>query len=77
MKTLPQGNPRALWFWAADGESGMPAMSGLRAVCRRWWQGLWADDLTRFLSQATDHVDLDRLVRRWNEVERRDRTPLL
>lgn len=46
---------------------------GLRACWRRWV----TDDPTRYLSQSVDHVDLVCRMRRWNEVERHDRMPLL
>jgi hypothetical protein len=45
----------------------------LRACWRRWT----TDEPTRYLAQAVDHVDLACRMRRWNEVERHDRTPLL
>jgi hypothetical protein len=47
--------------------------SSLRAGWRRWT----TDEPTSYLAQSVDHVDLACRMRRWNEVERHDRTPLL
>jgi len=45
----------------------------LQAGWRRWV----TDDATRYLAQSVDHVDLAYRMRRWNEVDRHDRMPLL
>jgi hypothetical protein len=48
----------------------------LSASLRNWWQRLWMDDMTAYLSQAENAVDLEYRIRNWNEHERRDRMPL-
>lgn len=49
----------------------------LRSRLRRWWQNLWMDDLTSYLSQAESAVDFEYRIRNWNEHDRRGRMPLL
>jgi len=39
-------------------------MSKLKA----WWKNLWIDPVTKYLSQATDHVDLEN---RMKELQRK------
>lgn len=51
--------------------------ASLRARLRQWWQNLWMDDLTSYLSHAESAVDLEYRLRNWNEQDRRGRTPLL
>lgn len=41
----------------------------LHSALRRWWQGLWVDEMTAYLSRAENHVDLEYRIRRWNERE--------
>jgi hypothetical protein len=41
-----------------------------------WWRRLWMDDLSAFLAQSSDHVDLEDRLRRWHDANQRDRTPL-
>lgn len=40
---------------------------GLRRALRTWWQGLWVDEMTAYLSQAADHTELEYRIRLWNE----------
>jgi hypothetical protein len=30
---------------------------------KTWWRNLWMDPYTKYLSQATDHVDLEQRLR--------------
>ena len=30
---------------------------------KAWWRNLWIDPYTKYLSQATDHVDLEQRLR--------------
>jgi hypothetical protein len=58
---------------------GRPAFAASRmgAVLRQWWQRLWMDDMTAYLSRAESAVDLEYRIRNWYEHERRGRMPLL
>jgi hypothetical protein len=41
------------------------------AAVRRRWSTLWLDPRTRYLSAATDHVDLERRLLAYDEYVRR------
>jgi hypothetical protein len=49
----------------------------LRALLRKWWQHLWMDDMTSYLSHAESAVELEYRIRHWNEHDRRGGMPLL
>ena len=51
--------------------------ASLRVRLQRWWQNLWTEDLSSYLSHAESTVDLQYRIRRWNEHECRGRMPLL
>jgi hypothetical protein len=56
-----------------------PAQARLRSAStalRHWWQRLWMDERTAYLSQATSHADLEYRLRAWNDADRRRRMPL-
>lgn len=50
-------------------ESPAPASLArrLRRAFGAWWRRLWADEMTAYLSQAENHVELEYRIRRWNE----------
>jgi hypothetical protein len=41
------------------------------AALRRWIEAASLDERTRYLAEATDHDDLHRRMRAWDEAERR------
>jgi hypothetical protein len=49
----------------------------VRRAVRAWWRRWGMDDASLYLSQSVDHVDLACRMRRWNEVDRHDRMPLI
>jgi hypothetical protein len=56
-----------------------PARARRRSVStalRSWWQRLWMDERTVYLSQAKSHADLERRLQAWNDADRRRRMPL-
>ena len=61
---------------AAPAAPAVPTASRLGAALRAWWQRLWMDEMTRYLSQAESAVDLEYRIRNWNEHDRRGRMPL-
>ena len=48
-----------------------------RRPLRRWWQRLWMDERTAYLSEATSHADLESRIRTWDAADRRGRVPLV
>lgn len=48
----------------------------LRAL-QRWWQRLWMDERTAYLSEATSHVDLEYRIRAWDDKQRHLRLPFV
>jgi hypothetical protein len=31
---------------------------------KKWWNNIWMDPVTKYLEQATDHVDLENRIQR-------------
>lgn len=79
MNQLVESKPLPAGLRHRPADRAMPAtpLKRLRASLRRWWQRLWMDDLTSYLSHAESAVDLEYRIRRWNEQDRGGRMPLL
>ena len=45
----------------------------IRAALRRWWERLWMDEMTAYLSKAADEADLGYRIRLWDQGERNGR----
>ena len=54
-----------------------PWPAQLRRAVQRWWQRLWMDEMTAYLSEATSHVDLEYRIRAWNDADRCRRMPIV
>jgi hypothetical protein len=49
----------------ADFALTAPRVKCMAAALDAWWQDLWMDTRTAYLSQATDHADLEHRMRAW------------
>ena len=61
-----------------DPSAPRSAATRLLRALQRWWQRLWIDKMTPYLSEATAHVDLEYRMRAWNDdAQRRGGVPFV
>lgn len=67
--TDPRRRPTAApsWVGAAPAPPHTGWLQRAGRALARWWRRRWMDDMTAYLSQAENHVDLEYRIREWND----------